>query len=234
MAEYFIKIVPVLAVMSLLLIGVVSAQGPTSRVKVLHASPDAPAVDILVNDAVAIENLAFKEIAGYVDLPSGEHNIKVVPTGLAGPVVIDTDVKLTQNREYTIAATGFLANIIPQVYEDKNAKTWGMHSRIRFVHLSPNAPEVDIRVRNGPQIFRDIIYLEDSEYERVRQGSYDIEVVLQDGTVFKTFEQVPIEGKKTYSIYAVGDVSNLEVILEEDTPKEKKYHGHMMKHEMSP
>jgi hypothetical protein len=36
-----------------------------ARVKVLHASPDAPAVDVVVNDAIAFSNIAFEEATDF-------------------------------------------------------------------------------------------------------------------------------------------------------------------------
>lgn len=84
-----------------------------ARVAVLHAIPDAPAVDVLVNDEVAISNLSYSGgrdfNSGYtaVDVPVGTVNIKVVPTGATEPVLLEaSDVELEAGTYYFIAATG--------------------------------------------------------------------------------------------------------------------------------
>jgi hypothetical protein len=43
-----------------------------SMVRVAHLSPDAPAVDVLVNGQRAITNLAFKEVTPYIPLPAAK------------------------------------------------------------------------------------------------------------------------------------------------------------------
>ena len=47
------------------------------RVRIMHASPDTPAVDIFVDGAKAVTALAFPKDTGYVTLPAGTHNVKV-------------------------------------------------------------------------------------------------------------------------------------------------------------
>ncbi|MBU0985338.1 MAG: DUF4397 domain-containing protein, partial [candidate division Zixibacteria bacterium] len=52
---------------------------PESNVMVIHASPNAPGVDIILNDAAtpAVEDLVFPTNTGYVPLSSGTINVKV-------------------------------------------------------------------------------------------------------------------------------------------------------------
>jgi hypothetical protein len=50
----------------------VSAQGEQARIRVVHASPDAPNVDVWVNGAVAVSNLAFNDATDYIALPAGD------------------------------------------------------------------------------------------------------------------------------------------------------------------
>ena len=63
------------------MVGVASASDH-AMVRVLHASPDAPAVDVYLDDAKvdALTNVPFGTISGYLEIPSGDHNIKVYAT----------------------------------------------------------------------------------------------------------------------------------------------------------
>jgi hypothetical protein len=119
-----------------------------SSVRVIHASYDAPAVDIWVDGAVAISNLAYGESSGYATLPSGTRNIKVSPTGATSPIVIDVDLTIDANSEYTVLATDQLSNITPIVAVDQRAIN-SSKAKIRFIHGSPDAPAVDIKVEDG-------------------------------------------------------------------------------------
>ena len=58
----------------------------TALVRVAHLSPDAPLVDIWVNEVKALSGVAYKDISGYLPIPSGSVNIKVRPANAATPV----------------------------------------------------------------------------------------------------------------------------------------------------
>lgn len=77
-----------LAVLTLLFSMVLAAVPATAQagvgycwVRVAHASPDTPAVDIWVNGAVAISNLTFPDVTDYLLLPAGDYNFQVTPAG---------------------------------------------------------------------------------------------------------------------------------------------------------
>src|SRR5829696_3983529 len=75
-----------------------------ARVNIVHASPDAPAVDVYVDGTAAVENLAFGAAAGWVALPAGEHQVQVAPTGeAADAAVIDANVDLMADMAYEVA-----------------------------------------------------------------------------------------------------------------------------------
>ena len=92
--------------------GVASA-ADTAEVRVLHASPDAPAVDVYLDDTQvsALTNVPFGVISGYLSIPAGAHNVKVYATGTTTSPVIDADVTVAAGKMYTIAATGAVAAI---------------------------------------------------------------------------------------------------------------------------
>ena len=49
-----------------------------SRLRLIHASPDAPAVNVLVGQTTVFENIGFGE-ADYFDLPAGDYEFDVLP-----------------------------------------------------------------------------------------------------------------------------------------------------------
>ena len=84
-----------------------------SLVRVIHSSYDAPAVDVWVDGEVAISNLAYGESSGYAAVPAGTRNIKVSPAGATSPIVIDVDLPIASETEYTVVATDQLSNLTP-------------------------------------------------------------------------------------------------------------------------
>lgn len=187
------------------------AQEP-AEVRVVHASPDAPAVDVLVNGDVAFGDLAFKGIADYASLTPDTYNVQVVPAGASEPVVIEADLGLEGATDYTVVALGTLDNIEPLVLVDDNRPPAAGKSHVRFVHASPDAPAVDIAVQGGPVLFNNIAFKGASAYLPVDAGTYDLEVrlagtetvalevpgvALQDGAVYTVFAMGLVEGEPT-------------------------------------
>ncbi len=86
-------------------------------VRVLHASPDAPAVDVKVNDADALTDVAFGTISDYLPVDAGTYNIKVCAAG-TDTCVIDADLTFADGTRTTVAATNLLADIEAQVLVD--------------------------------------------------------------------------------------------------------------------
>jgi hypothetical protein len=209
---------PVLATaMVLTLSAAAFARGNDARVRVVHASPDAPAVDVLVDGSVAFENAPFTGITGYAPVPAGTYNVQVVPTGATMPVVIDEDLSLFYNTDYTVVAVNFLSDIEPLVLVDKNTPTAPTKSTVRFVHASPDAPPVDIRVANGgPYLFTNVAFKGVGDYVTVPRGTYDLEVLVAGtDTVALELPNVMLDGGTTYTVFAVGslDAGTLGVAL---------------------
>lgn len=81
----------------------------TARVRVLHASPDAPAVDVVAgeNGDALFENVAFGE-SGYTEVPEGEYPLVIYPAGDRETSVFEIDVSLAGGTVYSAFAIGYL------------------------------------------------------------------------------------------------------------------------------
>jgi uncharacterized surface protein with fasciclin (FAS1) repeats len=111
-------------------------------VRVVHGSPDAPAVDILVNDKVAISSLTYQNQAGPASLAAGKYNVKVNAAG-SSTTVINADLDLEANKYYAAYAVGLLKNIEPLVLRELPFSISGL-GIVRLLHGAPSAPNVDI------------------------------------------------------------------------------------------
>lgn len=117
----------------------------TAQVRVVHASPDAPNVDVLVDGAAVLTNVAYKASSTYLDVPAGSRNLRVRATGTS-TVVIDQTAAVTAGKRYTVLATGRVASIAPVVLEDDLTAPAAGNVKLRLVHASPTAGTVDIYV----------------------------------------------------------------------------------------
>jgi LPXTG-motif cell wall-anchored protein len=196
------------------------AQSGQAQVRAVHASPDAPAVDILVNDGRAFANAPFKGITNYASLDAGTYNVKVVPADATEPVVIEADLPLQAGMNYTVVAAGRLADIEPVVLMNDSGAPAAGKAHVRFAHFSPDAPAVDIAVKDGPVVFSNVAFKDSSSYTPVDAGSYDLEVRLAGtSTVALSVPGVALQDGTVYTIYAMGLAGGspaLEAVVSED------------------
>ncbi len=156
----------------------------TADVRVIHASPDAPAVDVLVNDTVElVSNLDYAESSGFAAVAADTYNVKVVPTGETEPVVIEADLALAQGVNYSVIASDLLANIAPIVFTE-DRRSVATEAKIQIVHASPAAGTVDIYVTAPGADITDIdptiagfqFQATTDGFIALPEGSYDITV----------------------------------------------------------
>jgi LPXTG-motif cell wall-anchored protein len=192
-------------VLSLALATSALADSHMARVRVVHASPDAPAVDVWVNGNVAFSNAPFQGITDYAALDAGSYQVQVTPTGATEPVVIDATLDLSGGTDYTVVAVGQLANIEPLVLVDNNSAPAAGKAHVRFVHASPDAPAVDIAVTGGPVLFSNVPFKGVGDYLPVDAGTYDLEARLAGTeTVALSVPGVQLNEGTVYTIFAMG------------------------------
>jgi len=87
--------------------------GRRSRAPRRPASPDAPAVDVTVDDGALtlFDGFAFGESSGYAVVPADTYEVEVRPDAEDndGPVVFEADVTLENGSTYTVFALGYLS-----------------------------------------------------------------------------------------------------------------------------
>lgn len=121
-------------------------QNNTARVRVVHASPDAPAVDVWVDGTRVLEALPYKASSAYLSVPAGTRLLQVTPTG-TNTIVLEGSYDLTQRRDYTVMAVGNAAGgANPLRYllmNDDTLDARPRNAKLRVVHAAAGAPTVD-------------------------------------------------------------------------------------------
>lgn len=190
---------------------------PNSYIRIFHASPDAPAVDVYANGSLIVKGLAYKQFSQYIPLLAGNYDIQVYPSGQMTNPVINTNVFVPPNTVFNVAAIGNLSDIsLYLIHEPTTAQNFGRPC-IRFIHLSPNAPAVDIRLSSGTKLFDTVSYKDITRYACIPSGIYTFTVNLAGtGNVVLAVPNVRLDPNNYYTIYAVGDVEKdpgLEAIV---------------------
>jgi hypothetical protein len=176
-----------------------------SNVLVVHASPDAPGVDLLVDNAkVNSAALTYPGNTGYLEVNSGTRNIKVNVSGTS-TTVIDADLELEKDNSYSVFAINEVSAIEPLVLSDDLTTPASGKAHIRFIHLSPDAPAVDVALDGGAVVFGDYTFKEASGFTPLDAGSYDLEVrVAGTSTIALDLDPITLSAGKIYTVFARG------------------------------
>jgi hypothetical protein len=117
---------------------------PRSALRAIHLSPDAPAVDILLDDRRVVRKLAFREDSAFITGPSGIRTVKVTPADSTATAVITADVDLPANKSVSVVALNKLADIEPAVIVDDGKAATAGNAKLRVLHASAGVPAVDV------------------------------------------------------------------------------------------
>ena len=121
---------------------------PPPDIRILHASADAPNVDVLLNNDRVLTNVAFKQGSGFLSVPTQSYRVRVEGRLPGGNVtVIDVpSLALGINQQYTVVALGNVAAIEPLVLSRTRSAIPAGSVRAQVLHAAPNAPRVDVFV----------------------------------------------------------------------------------------
>ncbi len=202
----------VIAITSVAMISCSDDDNPTQpapgqgMVMAVHTSPDAPEVNILVDDAVAAAGLTFPQNTGYAAVPAGTRNVKVFVPALSANI-FDENLPIAANVNYSVFAVDSVAKIDFILTVDDLTSPAAGKAHVRFMHLSPNAPAVDITDTNGNKVFADYEFSEYSDFTPLDAGTYDLQVRLEGtDTVVLPLPGIALGNGKIYTVFAKGFV----------------------------
>jgi hypothetical protein len=119
--------------------------------------------------------------------------------------VLSRDLPLVAGKIYSVFAIDSVANLDLLVLEDDLTAPASGKAHVRFVHLSPNAPAVDIALTGGGVVFANKAFAESTPFTPLDAGTYDLEVRLagQMDPVLP-LPGVTVEAGKIYTVFAKG------------------------------
>ncbi len=186
------------------------AQGTLSRVRVLHAVPGAPSVDVYANGTRIASGLAYGKITPHLNVPSGDYQIilRQSGTGADTPALVETTVPLTPDLAYTVVAQGVPGAIETFLYEDiLDEIQFGM-ARLTAISTVADAPALDIvNTAFGVPLLQGINYNFQYGTINIPSGVQNLVVVPAGGAVESALAElgdVSIHAGMLYTIVAMG------------------------------
>lgn len=117
---------------------------PSTTVQILHASPDAPPVDILVDGDEALTGVDFKQSSGWLSLGSGTYSVEVqgiLPGGNA-TVIGPADLTFDGDTINTVVALNDVQNIEPLVLTQPRTPVSAGAARVWVLHAARNVQDL--------------------------------------------------------------------------------------------
>ncbi len=177
-----------------------------SQVMAVHTSPDAPGVDLYVDGAKVGTNLSFPNSTNYLSVDAGTRNVEVKVAGTS-TTVLSAALDLTANAHYSVFAVDSVSKLSALVLGDNLATPAPGKAHVRFIHLSPNAPAVDIAVAGGSVLIGNKSFKEYTDFTPLDAGTYNLEVRLAgSSTVVLPLPGVTLTAGKIYTVFAKGFV----------------------------
>ncbi|RUO30714.1 hypothetical protein CWE12_05590 [Aliidiomarina sedimenti] len=199
--------------------------------RVVHAAADVPAVDVYANEVTgtpAVAALAFPEFTDYLNVAAGDYDFLVTLADDAD-VQLELAASLVDGWQGTVVAAGELgdgsANLQALTFDNRRVAT---EARVRIVHASPFAGDVDIYV-TPTNDFTDSAPAFESVPFNAAELATTGNVPLAAGTYFVTVTlagqtdaalgplEVDLEAGGIYTAVAVGnDADSLGLVLMDD------------------
>lgn len=183
----------------------------------IHSSPSSGLMDFsyLAEGATyytdIVSEASYGTQHGYFALVSGTRSFRayLTSTSLA---VANITISLTGNGKYTIIADDLDAAINPSLLAiaDTTVVPDSGKAFLRFVHVSADAPDLDILKADSSSLITDLKQYEASGYVELDAGTYEFVAVSSDsGNVMLDLPPLTLTSKINYSVLFSGSAYGL-------------------------
>jgi hypothetical protein len=185
-----------------------------AALRALHLSPDAPGVDIFLNEAAgpAVEDLAFPEGTGFLEVSAGVYKIDIAASGSSweDAVLSVPGLEFEKDGSYTAVAFNTLGSIQAlALAEDLSAPMAGTF-RTRAIHAAAGVGTVDIwnvtDEQNPAPLYVDFAFGDVGTYLELPAAAYSLGFDVDDDAVPDlVFELPALAAGVIANLFAVND-----------------------------
>lgn len=179
----------------------------SSYVRILHAIPGAPKVDVYVDGKKTLNDITFGGLSKYLRMPAGTHRFSIIanPTGR----VLATGYRvLLRNRFHTAAAVGTKGRPVLKVHNETLGRRVPTRAHVFVFHYAPGAPAVDVvALLPGARVLPLVRRLRYGQTRAVLVPPGPTTIQLRSGRrVIYTLPPGELQGGRRYSAFAIGRV----------------------------
>lgn len=175
-----------------------------SALTVIHASPDSPELEfVLDNQRVQTFTFAERKI-DYFAAFSGVRIAKIFEANKFNNVLQQTTLKLQSGKYYSVFVAGKKDSLSSLVLEDNLNRPSAGKAKIRFVHLSPDAPSLDFNLSADQSLASNLAFKGSTDFYEVDPGSYTTQIKSHTGNLIDLQQEITLDPHKTYTFWVKG------------------------------
>ncbi len=157
-----------------------SQAADSALLRLVHAVTEAPAVDVLIDGALAASQLAFAENTSYLRLSAGDHSVSVQA---GGAPVTEASFSVNPGQAVTAIVMGPAAAPEVMVFEDDLSPLVLGNVRLTATHAVSGADAVDVILPDGSPVLQALAYGNSSGGIDIPANTYPLAVTPTGGTV---------------------------------------------------
>jgi hypothetical protein len=202
------------------------AQRENALVRILNANNNIGPVDIFTDDAKSFDDVPFKEITPFKEIPGKRTDLKVRVAGMdSSPFVTENSESLDEGKHYTVVVLPGDDNRRSdlRVLEDNIKAPEQGKVRVRFVNAVRDGGDLDIlAVGRNEMIFKNLSFQEKKGFDDIApyQGAIEIRRGGKPETLY-TLKTVNFEAGKSYTIVLTGRVEPGKVEISDVSVEDK-------------
>jgi hypothetical protein len=181
-------------------------QIPVAFVSLYHGSPDAPDLQVVVDNRSVFNKFEYTDYTGYLNFYTGNRNFKINPFN-ASNALVDTTLNFAEGKTYSVFVIDRVSSLETLLVRDSAASPASGKAMVRFVHLSPDAPSVNLAVEGetGAPLFGDQSFKVASAFKEVAAKSYSFSVkTAGNDTALLELPDITLHAGKYYTIIIRG------------------------------
>jgi hypothetical protein len=180
----------------------------TAYLRVLHAIPDGPQVDVFVNGQKTVSGANFKTVSEYMPVPSGSKSFKISASGKTD-ALLEGKKTVSKDKYYTAIAAGTAAKPTFVLQNDSTGKAVEGKAKVRVIHLAPEASTVNVttastRSKVGYAKWASNLAFGKSTLKTVTPNTLTLQVRGTDDKVLQEVTGAKFEADKRYAAFVIG------------------------------
>ena len=189
-----------------------------SYFRILNAITGAPALDVYANEMLIASNLKYGDFSRYMQFMPGNYTLSVYISGMQKSAIFETNITIDRNLAYTGVLSGKINDVpnlsIYMIPEAKETHNMNNMAAVRIIHMSPDAPPMNLVSDDETILFSGVGYGDTTENVALPSGRYILHLrETESGGNILTVPTIDFAPGMYYTLFVIGEYDDSPRIL---------------------